>query len=304
MLTTAILASLLWTANAEKLVVPPVSTKFADLFEPREYRYTGGQYRRELFKYRLFVPHRLKSDERLPLLVWLHGGNEVGSNNTHNLTWLHLILKDRDKLEQYRFFILAVQSPDSTEWFQDWAGHRSKANPADDMLTVTYEIMKKTLREQPVDPDRVYLAGVSSGGTACWEMALRYPEAFAAVVPLAAAGGDPARAADIKGIPVWAFHNRRDGGVPPCDDEDMVEAVNAAGGDAFLTIEEASGHDCWSAAFRKYDAMGWMLSQRRGEPCSNPRGGSSHAKWYLFAITGIIGIAVSLHWYVRYRRAF
>ena len=111
----------------------------ADLFEAREYRYTGGHYRERLFRYRLFVPRSLKPGERCPLLVWLHGHGEHGSDNVKNLRWLELILEDRKHIERYRFFILATQSPDGS-----WYGS-AVASP-DDMLTVTAAIFQKTTR--------------------------------------------------------------------------------------------------------------------------------------------------------------
>ena len=78
------------------------------------------------------------------------------------------------------------------------------------MMTVTLEILKQVMREYPVDPDRVYLAGVSTGGNGCWEMAMRYPDLFAAVMPMSSWGGNLSCAAELRNIPIWAFHFAED----------------------------------------------------------------------------------------------
>ena len=91
---------------------------------------------------------------------------------------------DPRHVERYRFFILATQSPDGY-----WS--RGTAAVADDMMTITAEILRKTMCEYPANQERVYLSGVSGGGDGCWEMVMGgYPEFFAAVVPMGSGGGD------------------------------------------------------------------------------------------------------------------
>jgi predicted peptidase len=285
----------LLSAAAEEPVVRP---EFAALFDACEYRYTGGQFHDELFKYRLFVPRNLKPGERCPLLVWLPGLGENGSDNEKNLRWLNLIIRDVSRIEEYRFFILAVQCPTDLQW--------AKApDSADDMVAVTHTILEKTLKEQPVDQDRIYVSGVSAGSSAVWEMALRFPSLFAAVVPMASGGGDPARAASLVDTPVWAFHNREDKATPCAGDEAMIAALQNAGGNAYLTLgwkyfdevpEVNTGHDCWSKAVYSDQVMDWMLEQRRGQwICWTPPGHRLWKWWHVFgvplAFISIVGLA-------------
>ena len=107
------------------------------------------------------------------------------------------------------------------------------------MLTVTADILQKTMRECPIDTNRIYLAGLSAGGAGCWKMAMRYPDLFAAVIPMASDGGDSSRATKLANVPIWAFIN--DGerkGV-----EDTVAVVKSADGIVHLTVMQAPGHD-------------------------------------------------------------
>ena len=164
--------------------------QFINFFTPCEYRRTSGANHNELFRYRLFVPRPLKPTEKYPLLVWLHGVGEAGSDNRLSLRYLDSMLDDSDHAQKYRLFILVVQCPQACPvWFHTAGAADSGAGGPNDMLTVTAEILRKTMREYPVDQDRIYLAGLSSGGNGCWEMAMRYPELFAAVVPMASGAG-------------------------------------------------------------------------------------------------------------------
>ena len=301
-------ATLLVIASTLSVASPAA---IADLFEADEYRYTGGKYKEKLFRYRLFVPRSLKPAERYPLLVWLHGYGERGSDNQQNLRWLELVLDDPKHVENYRFFILATQCPPMDGV---WA-HGSVASPGE-MTAVTIEILRRTMREYPVDSNRVYLSGVSSGGDGCWEMAMRYPELFAAVVPMGSRGGDTLRAARLVTIPIWAFHNLNDREAAPEGVKEMVAVVKKAGGNVHLTLLEGKwrqsseawsewwwSHDCWTEAFHKFDIMAWMLAQNRGAlVCWTPPGCRLGKWWHILTVPSAFLTVVWLGWCFERRR--
>jgi predicted peptidase len=279
-------------------------TRFADLFSALEFRYAGSQYPRDTFHYRLFVPRRLEPTQRYPLMVWLHGVGHEGGDNVKQLAHLECVLDDPSNLDKFRFFILAVQcARGEPRWFHAPRAAEPAGEACEDMLDVTAAILRKTMREYPVDEDRVYLAGVSSGGTACWEMAMRWPDRFAAVVPMASRGGDHSRAAKLASIPVWAFHNADDE-ASPADAEEMSAAVARAGGNVHLTLLPSGGHDCWTAAFCEYDVMEWMLDQRRGALiCWTPPGCRPWRWWHALTVPGLLAAAYATwRWGLRRRR--
>lgn len=235
----------------------------AHLFTPLEYRPAGGRFRDQSFKYRLFVPERMAAGKRLPLLIWLHGEGESGSDNVEHLRWLPLVFKDKTDRSKYPFFALAVQKPAGEPWARSVV---KAAGAADDMLGIVMSIVDRLMEDYEIDPDRVYLSGVSSGGTASWELGARHPQRFAAIAPLASAGIDLSEANQFVRLPVLAFHSKYDMGTPPESVRQTVDAINAAGGDAELVEIETNRHDCWTAAFREHDLLQWMLLQKRGSP--------------------------------------
>jgi poly(3-hydroxybutyrate) depolymerase len=275
-LTTVLMTLLLGVAvpDSEKTV----SEDFAKLFESREHRYTGGSYHDETFRYRLFVPHKAKSNKRYPLFVWLHGYGEGGNDNVTQLKLLDLMIQDSSHLDQYPFFVLAVQCPEENPcWY-----HRAGVERADDMLTVAFDILQFTMHEEAVDPQRVYLVGISGGGSGGWEMAQRHPNLFAAMATLSAGGGDESRAGRLASLPIWVFHNAKD---HIEGDASMVSAVKKAGGNIFFTVRNSKSHNSWTTAFEQDHIASWLLSQRRNAWFHwTPPGHYSWQWWHILTV--------------------
>jgi predicted peptidase len=233
---------------------------FGELFSEQSYEYSGRAYHNKTFRYQLFIPDMSPPPEGLPLIVWLHGYGEAGDDNRSQLRYLYeLVLRPLLKHSKCPFFLLALQCPkDNPSWTT------TSAN-ADDMIDVLLATIDKTTAERPVDLQRITVAGVSSGGTGCWEFAMRHPDRFAAIALMASSGCDRSRLDKLVDVPVWAFHNTRDSGTPIDSVRATVRDLQAAGGSAFLTEYEIAGHDAWTAAFLTDDLLDWLLAQRRGK---------------------------------------
>jgi predicted peptidase len=100
------------------------------------------------------------------------------------------------------------------------------------------------------------------GGFATWQWALKYPEQFAAIAPVCG-GGDTHYAKYYKDIPIWAFHGEADSTVPAQRSIEMVEAINACGGRARITIYPGVGHNSWDNAYSDEELYKWMLLNRK-----------------------------------------
>lgn len=278
-------------ANRVLRVLPSVRTTHA--FTPFTYHYTGGRYKNEQFRYRLLIPKQLDRTKKYPLLVWLHGIGESGSDNMMHLVWLDgLIFRDQQYLENHPFFLLAIQCPsDNPQWFQshansaeDFVPDKDPSPKGDELLTITMEILDQTLQSYPIDENRVSLAGISSGGSGCWEMAIRYPDRFAAVAPMSSGGGDLSCIHKLVDVPIWAFHSADDESSPIDGARNTAAALEKAGGTVHLTETKSIGdtwtHDSWTPAFRDHELLFWLLSKRRGDPAwKNPPGSSGHRPW-------------------------
>ena len=114
-----------------------------------------------------------------------------------------------------------------------------------------------------VDPDRIYVTGLSMGGYGTWRLAQAQPERFAAIAPVCG-GGNPTRASAIKHLPIWVFHGAKDEVVRPRESEQMVEALRAAGAtEVRFTVYPEAGHDSWTVTYDNPELYEWFLAHRR-----------------------------------------
>lgn len=238
-----------------------------NLLQPREYSYSGGRYSNQTFKYRLFVPREIPPGQTCPLIVWFHGYGEGGDDNVAQLRWLELIFTEPQEPERYHFFLFAMQCPNGNrEWFQQYASTAaSSSDSGDESITIARNIVNDLSIKFPIDKNRIYLAGVSSGASGCWEMAMRNPELFAAILPIASSGGDVKRVGRLIRVPVWSFTSMSDPLQQRQAAQKLVHELAARGGVCEHTEIDNITHDCWTAAFEEYDVLDWLLAQKRGD---------------------------------------
>ena len=183
-------------------------------------------------------------DRRWPLLIFLHGMGQRGTDlaKVHLHGPPHLV----DQGRTFPFILISPQCPED-EWWN---------------LSGIEAFIAAMVEKYRVDPDRVYLTGMSMGGYGVWSLALRHPERYAAIAPICG-GGEPKWAARLRDLPVWAFHGAKDHTVPPKDSREMIDAITAAGGHPRLTLYPDAGHDAWTATYANDELYTWLLAQRR-----------------------------------------
>jgi predicted peptidase len=125
-------------------------------------------------------------------------------------------------------------------------------------------LLDRILADYRVDPDRVYLTGLSMGGFGTWDWACQHADRFAAIAPMCG-GGNAGLAHRLKNLPVWVFHGEADPVVPIVKSQEMVDALKKAGADVRFTHYPGVGHDCWTQSYNNPDLYTWFLSHHRGE---------------------------------------
>ncbi|MFO8012048.1 MAG: prolyl oligopeptidase family serine peptidase [Phycisphaerae bacterium] len=201
-------------------------------------------------RYLLYLPpgYAENTKKEWPLVLFLHGLGESGQDlakvKVHGPP--KLVAAGND----FPLLCASPQCPKGKWW-----------NSPDRLagLAALLDHLQKTLR---VDPDRVYVTGLSMGGFGTWALALKEPKRFAAIAPICG-GGDPEQADRIAHIPAWVFHGGKDKVVPPHRSEKMVEAMKKAGGRPKLTIYPEAGHDSWTETYASPAFWKWLLGQKR-----------------------------------------
>jgi predicted peptidase len=198
-------------------------------------------------KYLLYLPADYGKDSKKnwPLIMFLHGAGERGDNL--GLVKKHGPPKLIEQGRSFDFIIVSPQCPNGIWW--------------PEQIEVLINLLDEIESKYRVDTDRVYLTGLSMGGFGTWTLAERYPQRFAAIAPICGGGGSYL-AYRLKNVPVWAFHGAKDKVVPVEKSKEMVEAVNAAGGDAKMTVYPEADHDSWTATYDNPQLYEWFLSHR------------------------------------------
>jgi pimeloyl-ACP methyl ester carboxylesterase len=126
-------------------------------------------------------------------------------------------------------------------------------------------ILDDVLANHQGDPSRQYLTGLSYGGFGTWYLASKYPERFAAIVPVVGYGHpDLMPAIAAAKIPIWCFAGGRDDAVKVKYFYPGMNRLEALGHHDFrFTVEEDMGHDVWARVYAGNDVYDWMLAHRK-----------------------------------------
>jgi predicted peptidase len=199
----------------------------------------------DTISYLLMKPLDYDPNQKYPLVVCLpYGGYQAPA--------AQLLSSDVNRKKYPAFLFIPYSQPGSS-----WGGVPGRT--AKDQLV--YEALG-SLKEPGIDPNRVYVSGVSLGGYGSWQFISVHPEMFAAAVPVCGAG-DPKLAAKVADIPVWAFHGAKDRNVPVSGSRDMIAAIKDAGGDPRYTEFPDEAHNIWHQVTLTPGLLDWLFAQHK-----------------------------------------
>jgi predicted peptidase len=202
-------------------------------------------------QYLVFLPKDYKkSTEKWPLILYLHGGSLRG-DDISRMEKLGLT----KKVEADPNFPFIVVSPQC---------HQGEIWTDVDALGAVLDEVARTHR---VDPDRVYVTGHSMGGRGALYAAYKMPDRFAAVLSLGPVGPISAWAEKLATIPLWLFHGANDQFTPLKEIEELVHAVEAAGGHPQLTVLPGRDHYILDV-YDRPDLYKWLAQQKRKHAAS------------------------------------
>jgi len=220
--------------------------------------------------YRLFVPPEIEPGKKYPLVVFLHGAGERGTDNYVQLAAYRGAVVWAEPRVQVRHpcFVLAPQCPPESSWTKIFDGDIFA--PTRELLTVV-KVIESLLKDYSIDEERIYLTGLSMGGFGTFALVAEYPDLFAAAVPICG-GGDPAKVESMKKVPMWVFHAEDDGVVSVSYSREIVKRLVRSGGCVRYTEYEKGfmeklgfdPHASWIPAYEREDLVEWLFQQRKG----------------------------------------
>lgn len=205
--------------------------------------------------FRYFVPPDTAPGETYPVILFLHGSGERGSDNEaqlNNGANGAMQLLDDANLALQPVFMIAPQCP-TDGW---WSGGT---------LATAIGLVDQLAEDHPIDMERVYITGLSMGGMGTWSAVTSQPARFAAAVPMSG-NGATGPAVSVDHVPFWFFHAVNDGTVGVEGSDNLVAALRNAGASTIYTRYDLGGHGIWSVAYRHPLLFRWLVAQRRGQP--------------------------------------
>jgi predicted peptidase len=192
--------------------------------------------------YLLYLPQNYTDDEKYPLMMFLHGSGERGTDL--ELVKKHGPPKLIEQGKEFPFIVVSPQCPSGIRW---------KTN-------ILISLLDEIIENYNVDENKIYITGLSMGGYGTWKLANEIPERLAAIVPICG-WGDAWTICEIGDLPVWAFHGAKDVVVPIQKSKELIDALNRCKGNSKLTIYPETNHDSWTQTYDNSEIYEWLLKQ-------------------------------------------
>lgn len=246
------------------IVTPAAAQQLETGFLNRTVTVAGTTYR-----YQVYVPAEYDPAVAWPVILFLHGGGERGSDGLLQ-TQVGLAAAIRSHRDRYPAIVVLPQAP---------AEPTTPASVWQDVGDVALAALDRTQAEFRTDSARVYLTGMSQGGNGTWYLAYHQPQRFAALVVICGwvveTGGRPgvfgptedepyvALARRIRHLPIWIFHGDEDTVIPVDESRRMHDALRTLGSDVRYTEIAGGNHNAWDPAYLSPDLPIWLFEQRR-----------------------------------------
>ena len=207
-----------------------------------EFVVAQDEYERSVFvsslgdslNYRLLEPEVMQAGEKYPLVLFLHGAGERGNDNEKQLTHGGQMFLNPVNREKYPAFVLFPQCPESGYWAYENRPQSfiptqmpvGKEMPS--VFQAVKELLDMYLANPQVDKSRIYIMGLSMGAMGTYDMVSRFPDIFAAAVPICGTV-NPTRLSAARNVAFRIFHGDADDVVPVAGSRQAYKVLKAAG---------------------------------------------------------------------------
>ncbi len=227
----------------------------------------------ERLPYRILYPENYDASKKYPLVLFLHGSGERGNENEKQL--VHggkLFLKPAHRRD-FPAIVIFPQCPSDDSW-NTMQADRSQTPIARDFdfsreitkpLSMAIELTKSFVKNGAADPTHVYVGGLSMGGMGTFEAVARYPDLFAAAVPICGGGDVRAFNPNMPKLPMRIFHGSADSVVDVKFSWEMYDLLKHLDWPVEYVEYPAVEHNSWDYAFAEKDFLAWLFSKKKGK---------------------------------------
>ena len=223
--------------------------------------------------YRLLLPRDFDSSKKYPMVLFLHGEEQRGSDNVKQLSIGSQQFLQGNIRRRYPAIVVFPQCPENSFWSNVIIAKEKKTKKTlyqfqpdgepTKAMDLVMDLQRNLMQTLPVDSNEIYVMGLSMGGMGTFEIVRRMPQVFAAAVPIAG-GADSSTAKAIRKTAFWIFHGENDNVVPVKFSKDMVIALQSyyTTTDMQFTTYSGVGHNSWEKVFADPELLRWLFAQR------------------------------------------
>ena len=235
------------------------------------YEYANYIEGQDTMQYRILKPLNFQKSKKYPVVLFMHGAGERGSDNRSQLKHGSNLFSSTMNREKFEAFVIFPQCPNKSYWANiDYSfkpnglgfSFKEHAEPMKS-LALVMNLMDDFSKNEYVDTDRIYVMGLSMGGMATFELLYRQQNFYAAAIPICGGANEATAQKYAASTPVWIIHGADDKTVNPVYSLKMAQAIIDAGGSVRLSIYDNISHMSWNRAFEEPDFLSWLFSKSR-----------------------------------------
>ena len=224
----------------------------------------------DTLQYRMLLPENFDESKQYPVLFFLHGAGERGSNNESQLIHGSKLFLNPENRKNFPAIIIFPQCPQDDYWANVIIGDGKnlerfsfqKGGKHGKAMELLVALVAKIKSEKFSDNDRFYVGGLSMGAMGTYEILRRKPNIFASA--FAICGGDHVEnVKKYKHVPLWIFHGAKDSVVPIQKSEIVVIELKLLNSDVKFRVYPDANHNSWDPAFAEPDFLSWIFSYRK-----------------------------------------
>ena len=235
----------------------------SELYLHRTFYYKG-----DTLQYRVLFPKDYDHKKTYPLVLFLHGSGECGSDNELQLIHGSKVFSNDSARKNFPAIVIFPQCPTNDSWVNFEYISQAKFNfivekqPSKPLL-LAKKMVEMYKRNEAVDSKRIYVLGLSLGGMATYDLICRYPKTFAAAIPICGAV-DVERLKKCRNMPIRIYHGSKDNAVSPEYARNAYSKLKEMGSKQIDYIEFSDiEHDSWNPAFADPNFLIWLFEKSR-----------------------------------------
>ncbi|WP_016953942.1 prolyl oligopeptidase family serine peptidase [Catenovulum agarivorans] len=217
--------------------------------------------------YRILYPRNFTTDKEYPVVFFLHGAGERGSDNKKQLTHGANIFLNSKFRASHQVITIIPQVPKDDYWAAVKVDRTTRPLtldfnqklPKTHSMRALIQLVEQVKQKNYVDNDKLYVMGLSMGGMGVYEILTHLPTTFSSAIAICGAAPDFRLKKIRKNMPLWIFHGDKDEIVDYAYSESTAKHFNDNTEFKFTSYSGVY-HNSWDNAFAEPKLLDWLLS--------------------------------------------